>query len=211
MKKRADEYKAYIIDLDGTLYFQRPLRLSMLKELICFYLLHPFKIKELFALKEYRSIREKRMYAEEEDFSEKQILYLADRFKMDPGYLRNMLVNWMEEVPLKYIKKYRNKDLIAFLEKKRNEGAVTVVYSDYPVSAKLEALEFRPDQAFYSADPEIGCMKPDEKGLLYIISMLGEKKEDILFIGDRQEKDGECARRAGVDFLFLNKGRFHEG
>ena len=59
----------------------------------------------------------------------------------------------------------------------------------------------------------IKVLKPNPEGLEFILSQLGvstneedgmrtdgSRKSDILYIGDRTEKDGLCAEEVGVDF-----------
>lgn len=42
-------------------------------------------------------------------------------------------------------------------------------------------------------------------GLFVIVETLGVSVEDCLFIGDRDERDGECARKAGMTYLLLER------
>ncbi|MCR5603915.1 MAG: HAD family hydrolase [Lachnospiraceae bacterium] len=59
MNKKINEYKALVFDLDGTLYYQRQLRLKMAWMLGNYYLCHFWCIKELFIIKKFREVREK--------------------------------------------------------------------------------------------------------------------------------------------------------
>ena len=72
----------------------------------------------------------------------------------------------------------------------------------------------------------IKVLKPNPEGLEFILSQLGVstneedgmrtdgmrtdgiRKSDILYIGDRTEKDGLCAQKVGVDFFLWTTGRF---
>lgn len=58
MAKPFKDYRAVIFDMDGTLYYQLPLRLRMAGKLAAYYLRHPFRYKELLAVKTFREIRE---------------------------------------------------------------------------------------------------------------------------------------------------------
>jgi FMN phosphatase YigB (HAD superfamily) len=79
------------------------------------------------------------------------------------------------------------------------------VYSDYPLEEKLEALlPFKPDFAFSANDAEINCLKPNKKGLSHIVNVLKLPVEDIVFIGDRFEKDAVCAKQTGMDYIILS-------
>ena len=56
---------------------------------------------------------------------------------------------------------------------------------------------------FSSMDDEIHAVKPNPNGILYILQKFGIEKSTCLVIGDRDDRDGEAARRAGVDYLIL--------
>jgi len=58
-----------------------------------------------------------------------------------------------------------------------------------------------------ATDVEVGRLKPDPKGLIVAASSLNTPVKECLFIGDRDDKDGECARRAGMPYLILNRRR----
>ena len=47
----------------------------------------------------------------------------------------------------------------------------------------------------------VSCMKPDVCGLKKILSLQNLKPAEVLYIGDRDDRDGICARQAGVDYL----------
>lgn len=47
-------------------------------------------------------------------------------------------------------------------------------------------------------------------GLNYITKKLKVSPEDCLFIGDRQEMDGECAIRANMPYLIIEKKPYNQ-
>lgn len=196
-------YDAYIVDLDGTLYSQPPVRFGMAKKLMVYYGLHFWKLKELFAIYKYRKLREKDMFAGQDDFEHLEYEYLAAKLHMDEARLINTIKVWMIDTPLALINKNRNSKLIEFLESRIQAGAKVIVYSDYPVEDKLGALKFSPTASYYSGDATIACLKPNPQGLKNILSENGLAPEKTLFIGDRMEKDGECAKACGVDYGIL--------
>lgn len=71
-------------------------------------------------------------------------------------------------------------------------------------------MGFAADLAVGSTDPEVSQLKPDPKGLLYVIYQLGLSVEDCLFIGDRQEVGGGCALRANMACLTIDKKSFNQ-
>ena len=111
-----------------------------------------------------------------------------------------VMQDWMTEKPKIFIKKFQRKKLIAAINFAKIRGIKIVIYSDNPVSEKIKALDFVPDFAFWSDDDLIKCMKPNASGLKNIIKLLKFNREEILYIGDRNDRDGLCAKNAGVDY-----------
>ena len=123
---------------------------------------------------------------------------------MASEYAQALITSWMIHKPLKLIKIFRRRKFLYALKKFQKAGKIIAVYSDYPVREKLCALDFRPDYSYWSNDGIINCMKPKPDGLMRIIHILGISKNRILYIGDREDKDGECAKNAGIDYLDVN-------
>ncbi|MBF1704271.1 MAG: HAD-IA family hydrolase, partial [Selenomonas sp.] len=71
---------------------------------------------------------------------------------------------------------------------------------------KLSRLGIKTEHIYDSTQPEINAFKPNPDGLLYIMKTLKLKKAECLMIGDRDDRDGECARRAGIDYCILLVG-----
>lgn len=184
--KKLTEYQAIITDLDGTLYFQRPVRIAMLKEMV----LHFWKLRELLIVWKYRNLFEL-------GFDEK------DRLDRLPRNASTIIQEWMVERPCPYVTKNRDEELIRVLAKARDAGITIIVYSDYPVEEKLSAMCFAPDMAYCSND--IGTSKPDASGLKRILSVNNIISEQCLVIGDRKEKDGILAQNLGADALIMPK------
>ncbi|MCR5626715.1 MAG: HAD-IA family hydrolase [Lachnospiraceae bacterium] len=203
IKKIPTVHEVYIVDLDGTLYFQKPVRRAMAFKLIGFYLSHPGRIKELFALKYYREIREKELFSGETDFEDKQFSAVAKKYGLDDMTVKKLVKYWMFKIPLSLIYENRDKKLLDILNGIKKRGDKVIVYSDYPVEEKLKILNFVPTAAYYSGDDEIGCMKPDSRGLVNILNKHARSKDQALFVGDRFEKDGECAIGAGISYCIL--------
>jgi len=183
LRKKLCEYRLIILDMDGTLYYQAPLRFCMCIELMLYYAVHLRRIAELFMIYRFRKSYE--------------------RGVLEQG--NSVIRYWMQERPLRYISRFRDKKLIFLIQQLREHGAKIAVYSDYPVQQKLTALpDLTTDYYFCAADPAIQCLKPDPAGLKNILHITGETAENSLFIGDRYEKDGKCAENAGVDYIILD-------
>jgi len=183
LRKKLREYRLIILDMDGTLYYQFPLRFCMFIEIVIYYTVHIYKIAELFTLRRYRKSYESGILGKETPIIE----------------------YWMQEKPLRYIALFRDRKLISLVRRLREQDAKIVVYSDYPVQKKITALtDLTTDYSFCAADTAIQCLKPDAQGLKNILQITGEMAENSLFIGDRYEKDGKCAENAGIDYIILD-------
>lgn len=207
MQKQPDEYRMALLDMDGTLYFQLPVRVFMALAMARYYVFRPKKWKELFVLRSYRRLRECRAFTEQENFIERQFMYLSKIYKMPVEVVCDLINNWMQQRPLKYIRRFRDKKLLSIINRLHENGAKIIIYSDYPVIDKAEAVGVPADNMFYAGDKIIGCMKPDPKGVFSILEQAGIAPNEVIFIGDRYEKDGLCAQYAGVDFILLKKGK----
>jgi HAD superfamily hydrolase (TIGR01549 family) len=179
IRKAADTYGAYILDMDGTLYHQLPVRFCMAFSLAAYYICHLNLLNELSEIRRFRADIENGV------------------IKEPVGAVKY----WMEEAPLKYIKTFRNKKLISFIELQKQRGALIAVYSDHPAKEKCGILNIRADYIFCSRDKEINCIKPDSRGLKYIVELLNLNVKETLYIGDRYKKDGLCAKALGMDYL----------
>lgn len=203
--KNIFDYKIWIFDLDGTLYHQLPVRLEMALRLIFYYAIRPHRLKELFMLKDYRNLREKRFKAEEENFQELQIELMAQKYKMDSSTVEKIIDRWLIKNPLKVIKRWQRKKMLSTIKTQQSQGKTIIIYSDYPVAEKLQALDLNADYKFWSNDEIINCMKPNSKGLKNIIESLKLNCKEILYVGDRDDRDKICAEGANVDYLDVNE------
>lgn len=188
MRKSIEEYRSIITDMDGTLYFQVPVRFCMAFEMLC----HFWRFRDFLIIKRYREMAE-------HGIGELQ------RFTHLPPCAPSVIDEWMQKRPLKYIRFFRDRQLIAMLNKRQLREVMIVVYSDYPAIAKAKSVGLNADRVFCASDKEIDCMKPDPNGLMSILRIIDIEPEDALFIGDRYTKDGKCAESAGVDFVILGK------
>lgn len=193
--------KTLILDLDGTLYYQLGVQMIMGIRLLCYYVFHFWKFKELLALKKYRSIREKN----QKNIVNKQFKIIAQEYNMSIDRVEAIVKTWMFDKPLSAIKLFKDKKLLKLISEYKQNGGKVFIYSDYPTEQKLQVLEIKYDKSYSSTDEHIQVLKPDSKGLEYIINSNKLKKAEILFIGDRDSKDGACARACNIDYIILPK------
>ena len=218
LRKNISEYKAVVFDLDGTLYYQRRLRIKMACMLLKHYLCHFWRIKDIFIIKRFREIREnwdeiKTVTGEEKTggnsgragLEDSQYTYTAGLMKESRDRVREVVKTWMYERPLGAVYETRDTELIRIIDDIKKRGQKVYIFSDYPIEDKLKALGISADGMYAATDERLGELKPSPKGLRLIMQDHGYGSDDILMIGDRMSRDGLAAANAGCDYLILPK------
>jgi phosphoglycolate phosphatase/putative hydrolase of the HAD superfamily len=200
--------KVVIFDVDGTLYTQSRLRKKMLVALLAYYAVRPWKVEEIMILQRFRAEREKRAGYAGGDLENAQYDWCIKKGGYSPAKVRRVIQQWMFTFPNPYLQKCTYPGTQSFFSKLKSKGIKVAIYSDYKAHDKLKAMGLEADLIVSSTDPEIDRLKPDPKGLLYIADKLQVSPHQCLFIGDRQEMDGECALKAGMPYLILDKKPF---
>ena len=196
-----------VFDVDGTLYDQRQLRLSMLRQLLG----HAWQTRSLDTLRTLRTFRRVREALGEQagaDFMEAQYAQTASRHGKTPDAVRALAAEWLEERPLPLLAGCRCAHVAEVFAGLRAAGKRIAAFSDYPAVAKLAALGLAADQVVCATDPGIARLKPDPAGLLAILRQTGVAPERALMIGDRFDRDGVAAGRAGMRAL-IRSGQPH--
>ncbi len=186
--------KALIVDLDGTLYYQKPVQICAGLELLIYYLIHFWRLKELKQILTYRH-----QHNTQTNFN---IQTFCKRQNTDITTIQFLVQKWLFLKPLKWIKIFTDKNLICYLRENQKNIPI-IIYSDYETKEKLKALNFKPDFEFSYDGTNIRYLKPDPQGLTHIANKLNLLPEDILIIGDRQDKDGLAAANFGAEYLIL--------
>ena len=197
-----DKIAAVILDVDGTLYQQTLVRWKMAAELIAAHALKPVAGYALFRfLKSYRKAQE-RLRGSDLDgrAAEIQFTSACDDSHTGAAAARAYLDRWFYAAPLKHVRAAIRPGTVDFLSAMKTRGIKLGVVSDYPATAKLEALGVLDyfTSVVSAYDPEVRAFKPDPSGLLLCAERLGAAPQQVLYIGDRREVDAECARRAGA-------------
>ena len=186
--KQLTWYQAIIVDMDGTLYYQKPVRLAMLGKMMTYF----WRLSDFLIIWKYRKLYERGLSEEE-------------RMARLPNRAPQAIQEWMIHRALPFVHKYRDAELIDLLEKVASKNVSVIVYSDYPVKEKLEAIHLSPEQCYSAAD--LGTMKPEASRLINILLAQGINPKNCLVIGDRYEKDGKLAENMNADCLILPKGK----
>ena len=201
--------EALIFDMDGTLYDQGRLRRKMYLDLMVGLARNPLFIQEIKVLYAFRKNRER--LSENRDgvcsIEKRQYAEVAQALGLDIGKVRHIVNECIFEKPLKHLARclYPGvKDLFSLLRQKQFKIGV---FSDYPCDAKLRALDLQVDVMVCATDEKVDRFKPHPAGLLFAARELGVPVKKCFFIGDRDDKDGECARRAAMPYLILPRRR----
>jgi HAD superfamily hydrolase (TIGR01549 family) len=118
-----------------------------------------------------------------------------------PPKVEAVVERWIQQRPLRYLLECRLADVEQLFARLRRSGRSIAVLSDYPAREKLAALALDADVLVSAVDPEVDRLKPHPAGLERVLERLGATAHDCLLIGDRDDRDGEVARRVGIRYL----------
>lgn len=195
----AQEVDAWLVDLDGTLYWQFPVRVAMAMELAL------FGWRDLGLIARFRREQEALRKAEVATGCpyQTQLERTARALGRETADIRGIVSEWMEQRPGKWMRLWRRRSVLMRVAAFRQTGGRTALVSDYPARQKLAALN-----AVQLFDVIVACgeadgpleLKPSPQGYLMAAERLGVEPSRCLVIGDREDADGEAARRAGMRF-----------
>lgn len=193
------DYQAWIVDLDGTLYRAFWVRAAMASRLIWS---TPSTVR---VLREFRRQQElfRQSPPECDDVFRAQIAVTAARLGLLPIEVARTVQDWMFDRPASMLRSFRRRGLLRQLAAFRKLGGRTALVSDYPAAQKLASLGAR-----HLFDVVVACgeecgprrLKPAPDGLLLAAGLLRVPPIESLVIGDRNDVDGEAARRAGMAY-----------
>ena len=194
----AREHDAWLVDLDGTLYAQTPVRLAMAAELSL------LGWNAMRTLQRFRHEQEALRALElEGDPFTLQLERTAAALGESPAAVEALVQAWMIERPGKWLSLFRRRGLLEEIRAFRAAGGRTALVSDYPARKKLAALGAAPlfEVIVASGEPEgPQRLKPHPSGVLRAAKALGVDPARCLVIGDRADADGAAAQTAGMAF-----------
>ena len=197
--------RAVVFDVDGTLYDARPLRLRMARELALRCLTRPATLGDARLLQTFRRAREELSDEEAAGIGRLQYERAAERAGVPVARVEAVVAEWILERPLLHVAACRRPGVRRLFNRLREGGRRVGVWSDYPAADKLEALGLGADAVICATDPEVDRLKPQPAGLERILEALAVAPAEALLIGDRDERDGEAARRLGCPYLLLSR------
>ncbi len=196
-------HQAWLLDLDGTLYRPFGVKLLMGFELLA----SPRAIPLLRTFrKEHEKLREQAFESDDLSPFEEQVARTASLLSISPDRVRATVLRFMVDAPGRWIRLFRRKELLEEISDYRASGGKTALVSDYPARAKLQALGAESLFDIVVANGEDGgpnALKPSPAGYLSAARRLGVPPERCLVIGDREDADGQAARRAGMAFRLV--------
>jgi FMN phosphatase YigB (HAD superfamily) len=200
---------AVLVDFDGTLYRQAPVRLLMGAEVVL------FGAGSLRALRVFRQEHERLRglcvdRAPEADDGcspfQRQLENAAAAAGLPSQRMRVIVDEWMFRRPGKWLPRFVRWPLVRELQALSARGVKLAIVSDYPVARKLRALNIPVAFDAIVSSGEAGGparLKPHPEGYLLAARRLGVPAQRCLVVGDRDDADGEAARRAGMSFLLV--------
>jgi FMN phosphatase YigB (HAD superfamily) len=192
-----DNVRLVVFDIDGTLYSQPQLRLRMLRDMM----IHVAKTRSLdlpLVIRAYRRIREQIAEREVTDFETALVAETAAATRVSATEIRAVVDEWIERRPLPYLAACIYPGVAALFSGLRRQGKIIGVLSDYPAAAKLDALGLKADHVLCADDRGIGVLKPNPRGLQVMMEAAGAAPGETVLIGDRADRDGAAAGRAGA-------------
>jgi len=200
-----DKLDCFIFDVDGTLYDQKSVRLVMLGKLLRYYGLRPKKLKELLAVQMFRHIWNNRagrnMTMDELNRS------IGKKLKLTEDKIRKIINKWMFTEPMNAVSDAAYQDVAEYIQKQYLAGKRIVVYSDYPVEAKMKALGLPYHQMFVSGEGITPEHKPSETSIRAIINCLAVPKERVIYIGNSNKKDKKSAEAGEISYCDIKEFR----
>lgn len=188
----------YIFDMDGTLYSQKKMRIRMLFRLIKYYLIHLNRWKELASIYVFRRLRELPEY--KACSMNELYMFVSKQLKLSAQRVTEAIEKWMLTIPLEIIQECAYADVVNYINSCSKEGKHIYIYSDYPAEEKAKSIGIHYDGIFVSEEIGNGELKPSKSAMEYILQQIGANSEDILYVGDRKEKDGKSAEYANVEY-----------
>lgn len=200
--------RGVLFDVDGTLYHARPLQIRMALALLALPLSGFSRARRTWRhIKSYRRALEEVRYAPKNgvDAATQHLRRAAELAGDDIEALQSTVDEWLARRPLPHLLGCRRAGLVEFLDELRRREIQIGFFSDYPVAAKLEALQIDGygSVCVSASDPGINAYKPLPDGFQRASELFDLPAAEILYVGDRPEVDAVGAANAGMRCAIL--------
>ncbi len=192
-----NDVDAIIFDLDGTIYNKKGLKLffslSFLHKL-------PLMLSYLKVRKNNYGVN----YGNKKEFHQKIIEELAIKSSITTKESEKFINLFMSKFVSILKHKYKpNDDIISVIDKYYNNGTKIVCLSDFSmVKERLLALNINIDKfTLIKSSEDYGTLKPATTPFIKIAEELNISPSKIIVVGDRDDTDGEGARRSNMRFV----------
>jgi putative hydrolase of the HAD superfamily len=155
----------------------------------------------LNTIRHYRNLRERLGDDEIQEFEPQLLARTAAATGRSEANVRCATTEWIEIRPLSYLPTARYLGVAELFAGLRRHGKIVGIVSDYPAEAKLAVMGLDADFVVNSTDPDVAVLKPHPRGLERLMERAGVPPAATLMLGDRAERDGLAARRAGARCL----------
>jgi len=201
--------KLVIFDVDGTMYDQKRLRRKMLFSLIAYYSLRPWKWSDIKILKTFREERERNKSKPTQNLQNDQYAWCQNKTGQEINRIKKVVNHWMMVYPLRMLHKLVYPGLHELFARLKKAGIPIAILSDYPANEKMVAMGLEADLVIAATDRYVNALKPDPSGLQHIAEYFKTNISDIVFIGDRDDTDGEAARQINMQYIIIDKDKIY--
>lgn len=198
--------KAFIFDVDGTLYSNKKMHFFMALKMIKSIIKNPKSIKEIICVYYFRKYRERRKFKNYD--IESVCREVSRKLKIDILYVQKSINKWMFIVPLECISRCRYTQIIEYIKKIKKDNKLIILYSDYHIYDKAKMLKINYDRTFVPGEEIVNELKPSKEIMKAIIKFINDKgyvDNEVLYIGDDTRKDGESAKLVSIDYLYIKR------
>ena len=201
-----NQFEGVIFDVDGTLFDHRAMRPSIAAAFLRHVLTERHGLRDLFVVLVFRRVRTRLARAEAAEIGRTEFATAARITRVSVTEVEEIVARWIYQKPLSIIHRHAFPGADAFVAALKKRGFRTGVFSDYPAEDKLRALGLSMDIVRDATSADVRCLKPNPAGFLKVAELLGIPPARCLIIGDRDDRDGEAAKRGGFAYLKKTSG-----
>ncbi|MEM6345838.1 MAG: HAD family hydrolase [Bacteroidota bacterium] len=200
------DLRMLIFDLDGTLYSLSPLRSLVVRDLLLYYALRPHRWRELQIIRTFRALREALGDQPHQNIAQYQYEITAQATGTEITKVKKTIEAWMISRPIKHLRAIQYEEASLIFAALREADIKIAIFSDFPAKAKVQGMGLEADYILDATQPEIDQLKPHPAGLRHLLAISGLEAHQCLFVGDRDDRDGEAARRVNMPYWILPSG-----